>query len=120
MKQLELLSGAKNALIGIEAVKHGADAVYIGADKFGARAAASNSLDDIKTLVDYAHLFHARVYVTVNTILKDNELGEARDLICRLYEIGTDAVLVQDMAAIGMGNPPTTLPASTPCQKCPP
>ena len=120
MKQLELLSGAKNALIGIEAVKHGADAVYIGADKFGARAAAGNPLDDIKTLVDYAHLFHARVYVTVNTILKDSELAEARDLICRLYEIGTDAVLVQDMAVLEMDIPPIALHASTQCDNCTP
>ena len=79
MKQstnIELLSPAKNLECGLAAIDHGADAVYIGAPKFGARAAAGNSLNDISRLVDYAHLFNARIYVTVNTILKDEELEE--------------------------------------------
>ena len=73
MTKLELLSPAKNAAIGIEAIRHGADAVYIGAPKFGARVAAGNSLEDIQRLVDYAHQFAAKVYVTINTILTDEE-----------------------------------------------
>lgn len=120
MKRLELLSGAKNAAIGIEAIKHGADAVYIGAERFGARAAAGNSLEDIKTLIDFAHLFHARVYVTINTILKDTELKEVRELICKLYDLGTDAILVQDMAILQMDIPPIALHASTQCDNCTP
>lgn len=120
MKQLELLSGAKTAAIGIEAIKHGADAVYIGAERFGARAAAGNSLEDIKKLIDFAHLFHARVYVTINTILKDNELKEVRELIYKLYDLGADAILVQDMAILQMDIPPIALHASTQCDNCTP
>lgn len=120
MTELELLSGARTAAIGMEAVKHGADAVYIGAEKFGARAAAGNSLADIGELIRFAHLFHARVYVTINTILMESELGEARDLICRLYEAGADAILVQDMGILEMDLPPIELHASTQTDNCTP
>ena len=82
--KLELLAPAKNASIAIEAIKHGADAVYIGACRYGARASAGNSVDDIKCVVDFAHKYNARVYVTVNTILYDNELKEVEQLIHEL------------------------------------
>ena len=112
-KLLELLAPAKNADIGIEAIRHGADAVYIGADTFGARAAAGNSLDDIRRLTDFAHLFCAKVYVTVNTIVYDNELKQVEQLIKSLYDIGVDALIVQDMAISRLNIPPIPLHAST-------
>ena len=102
MRTLELLAPAKNLECGLAAISHGADAVYIGADHFGARAAAGNSVEDIRSLCDYAHRFGAKVYVTVNTILYENELEATQDLITRLAEIGVDALLVQDMATLGM------------------
>ena len=102
MRTLELLAPAKNLECGLAAISHGADAVYIGADHFGARAAAGNSVEDIRTLCDYAHRFGAKVYVTVNTILYEDELEATQDLITRLAEIGVDALLVQDMATLGM------------------
>jgi len=113
MTQLELLAPAKTADIGIEAIRHGADAVYIGAPKFGARLAAGNSIDDIHRLVDYAHQFAARVYVTINTILDDDELEEARQLIWNLYDIGVDALIVQDVGLLRLSLPPIPLHAST-------
>ena len=102
MRTLELLAPAKNLECGLAAISHGADAVYIGADHFGARASAGNSVEDIKQLCDYAHLFGAKVYVTVNTIIYEDELDATRDLIMRLAEIGVDALLVQDMATLEM------------------
>ena len=102
MKRLELLSPAKNLACGIAAIDHGADAVYIGAPHFGARAAAGNSLEDIRQLCAYAHPFGAKVYVTVNTILYDEELEDVRRLLVELAEIGVDAILVQDMAILEM------------------
>ena len=102
MTPLELLAPARNLSCGIAAIDHGADAVYIGAPQFGARAAAGNSLDDIKTLCDYAHRFLARVYVTVNTIVYDNELEEVGSLMDQLAGLGVDAILVQDMALVRM------------------
>lgn len=102
MRTLELLAPAKNLECGLAAISHGADAVYIGADHFGARASAGNSVEDIRKLCDYAHRFGAKVYVTVNTILYEEELGATQDLITRLAEIGVDALLVQDMATLGM------------------
>jgi len=113
MIQLELLSPAKNLECGIAAIDHGADAVYIGASRFGARAAAGNSTGDIKSLVEYAHRFGARVYATVNTILYDSELKDTERLIHVLYDIGVDALLVQDMSILKMGLPPIALHAST-------
>ena len=112
-RSIELLSPAKNAEIGIEAVNHGADAVYIGAPKFGARAAAGNTIADIETLATYAHRFRARVYVALNTILTDNELPEAERLAWQLYEAGADALIVQDMGLLELNLPPIELHAST-------
>ena len=100
MTSLELLAPAKNLDCGIAAIDHGADAVYIGAPRFGARSAAGNSLEDISRLCDYAHPFGVKVYVTVNTILYDDELDDTRQLLQDLQSIGVDAVLVQDMALL--------------------
>ena len=112
-RKIELLAPAKNLECGIEAINHGADAVYIGAPKFGARAAAVNSLDDIAALVEHAHLYNARIYVTVNTILKEEELKETEEMIGELYRIGVDALIVQDMAITQLNMPPIPLHAST-------
>ena len=112
-RYIELLAPAKNLTCGIEAIRHGADAVYIGAEHFGARAAAGNSVADIRTLCAYAHQFHARVYVTVNTILYDAELDATRCLVWQLYEAGVDALIVQDLALLKMDLPPIPLHAST-------
>ena len=114
-RTIELLAPAKNLECGVEAIKHGADAVYIGAGRFGARQAAGNSVDDIATLTRFAHFYGAKVYVTVNTILKDSELVDAEKLIWQLYEAGADALLVQDMAVLRMNLPPIALHASTQC-----
>ena len=114
-RTIELLSPAKNLECGIEAIKHGADAVYIGAGRFGARQAAGNSVEDISELTRFAHFYGAKVYVTVNTILKDSELADAEKLIWQLYEAGADALLVQDMAVLKMKLPPIALHASTQC-----
>jgi len=114
-KSVELLSPAKNLECGIEAIKHGADAVYIGAGRFGARQAAGNPVEDITELIRFAHFYGAKVYVTVNTILKDSELADAEKLIWQLYEAGADALLVQDMAVLRMKLPPIALHASTQC-----
>ena len=112
-RKIELLAPARNLECGIEAINHGADAVYIGAPKFGARAAAVNSLEDIAALVEYAHLYNARIYVTVNTILKEEELKETEEMIRELYRIGVDALIVQDMAIAKLELPPIPLHAST-------
>ena len=114
-RTIELLAPAKNLECGIEAIRHGADAVYIGAGRFGARQAAGNSIEDIAELCRFAHFYGARVYVTVNTILKDSELADAEKLIWQLYEAGADALLVQDMAVLRMKLPPIALHASTQC-----
>ena len=100
MTSLELLAPAKNLACGIAAIDHGADAVYIGASRFGARSAAGNSIDDIRQLCEYAHPFGVKVYVTVNTILYDDELDATRQLLQDLQTIGVDAILVQDMAVL--------------------
>lgn len=102
MRTLELLAPAKNLECGIAAISHGADAVYIGADHFGARASAGNSVADIHALCDFAHLFGAKVYVTVNTIIYEDELSATQELITRLAEVGVDALLVQDMSTLAM------------------
>ena len=114
-RPIELLAPARNADIAIEAIRHGADAVYMGAASHGARAAAGNSLQDIARAVDYAHQFGARIYVTVNTIIYDDELQAVERLIHRLYGIGVDALIVQDMALLRMALPPIALHASTQC-----
>lgn len=112
-RKIELLAPAKNLECGMAAIDHGADAVYIGAPKFGARAAAVNSLEDIAALVEYAHLYNVRIYVTVNTILKDEELKETEKMIRALYRVGVDALIVQDMGIAGLELPPIPLHAST-------
>ncbi len=112
-RKIELLAPAKNLECGIAAIDHGADAVYIGAPRFGARAAAGNSLEDIAELVKYAHLYNVRIYVTLNTILKDEELLETEKMIWSLYKIGVDALIVQDMGLLSLNLPPIPLHAST-------
>ena len=112
-RPIELLSPAKDLNCGIEAINHGADAVYIGAPKFGARAAAGNSLEDIRELCEYAHLYGARIYVTLNTILKEDELEEAERMIWDLWRVGTDALIIQDMGITRLNLPPIPLHAST-------
>ncbi len=112
-RKIELLAPAKNAEFGMEAILHGADAVYIGASKFSARASVGNSIDEIRQLVTFAHQFHARVYVALNTILTDSELSETQKLIHQLYEIGVDALIIQDMGILQLDLPPIPLHAST-------
>ncbi len=112
---LELLSPARDAEIGREAVLHGADAVYIGGPSFGARSKAENSVVDIAGLVQFAHRYGSRIFVTVNTILHDNELEPARKYIHELYDAGVDALIVQDMGILALDIPPIALHASTQC-----
>lgn len=112
-KHLELLAPARNADFGIEAINHGADAVYIGGPAFGARAKAPNTLEDIARLVQHARRFHAEIFVALNTIFHDNELEAACRLTHQLYEIGVDALIVQDMGLLEMDLPPIQLHAST-------
>ena len=118
-QKTELLAPAKDLETGIAAINFGADAVYIGANAFGARHSACNNLEDIKKLVDYAHLFNVKIHITINTILTDNELVEAVDLINELYNIGVDAIIVQDMGIINYAIkgklPPIPIHASTQC-----
>jgi 23S rRNA 5-hydroxycytidine C2501 synthase len=112
-KHLELLAPAKNADFGIEAINHGADAVYIGGPAFGARAKAPNTVADIARLVQHAHKFHAEVFVALNTIFHDNELEGVRQLVHQLYDSGVDALIVQDMGLLELDLPPIQLHAST-------
>jgi 23S rRNA 5-hydroxycytidine C2501 synthase len=112
-RKLELLAPAKNLTFGMEAINHGADAVYIGGPSFGARAAAGNSIEDIAQLVKHAHHYHAKVLVALNTILKDSELEGAQALIHQLYEAGADALIVQDLGVLQLDLPPIALHAST-------
>ncbi|RFO98645.1 collagenase-like protease [Rhodoferax lacus] len=111
--QLELLAPARNLEIGLEAVQHGADAVYIGGPSFGARSSADNSVSDIAQLVRHAHRFNSRIFVTLNTILRDDELEGARTLAWQLYDAGVDALIVQDMGLLEIDLPPIQLHAST-------
>ena len=113
MTYIELLAPARNLECGMAAVDHGADAVYIGAQRFGARAAAGNSVEDIAALCRYAHRFAVKVYVTVNTILYDDELQATERLLWQLYEAGADAFIVQDLAMLKMSLPLVPLHAST-------
>jgi putative protease len=112
-KKIEILAPAKNLIQGIAAINSGADAVYIGAPLYGARSNATNSVEDIADLVKYAHLYNAQVFVVINTILYDNELEPCRQLIWKLYDIGVDALIIQDMAIMEMELPPIVLHAST-------
>ncbi len=111
--QLELLTPARDADIGIAAVQHGADAVYIGGPSFGARASADNSVSDIARLVAHAHRFRSRIFVTLNTILRDDELEPAQRLAWQLYDAGVDALIIQDMGLLELDLPPIQLHAST-------
>lgn len=112
-KKVEILAPAKNLLQGMLAINSGADAVYIGAPQYGARSNATNSIEDIAELVKYAHLFKAQVFVVINTILYDHELKDCKKLIYTLYDIGVDALIVQDMAILEMDLPPIVIHAST-------
>ncbi len=111
--RLELLAPARNAEFGIEAIIHGADAVYIGGPAFGARANAGNSVADIARLASHAHRYNARVLVALNTIVKEDELEDARALVWQVYEAGADALIVQDMGLLELDLPPIQLHAST-------
>lgn len=111
--EIELLAPAKDLACGKEAITHGADAVYIGAPSHGARSAAANSIEDIRRLTDFAHTYNAKVYVTVNTIIYDDELEEVRQMIYDLYDAGVDALIIQDMGIMEMELPPIALHAST-------
>jgi len=119
MEKLELLAPAQNYETAISAINCGADAIYIGAPKFGARINAKNSIDDIKRVCDYAHLFNVKVYITLNTILNDEELIECEKLIWKLYEIRVDAIIIQDFGILQLSLdgklPPIALHASTQC-----
>lgn len=117
---IELLAPARTAACGMEAIRHGADAVYIGGPSFGARQAAGNSIEDIGQLCEFAHVFGARIYVTLNTILWDSELQAAEDLIWQLYRVGVDALIVQDLALLQLNLPPIALHASTQMDNCTP
>ncbi|WP_149424664.1 peptidase U32 family protein [Oryzomicrobium terrae] len=112
-RHLELLAPAKNADFGIEAINHGADAVYIGGPAFGARSNAGNSVADIARLAAHAHRYNARVLVALNTILRDDELEPARRLAWQMYEAGADALILQDMGLLELDLPPIQLHAST-------
>ncbi|WP_394774621.1 U32 family peptidase [Flavobacterium sp.] len=112
-KKIEILAPAKDLIGGMAAINSGADAVYIGAPQFGARSNANNSIEDVAALVKFAHLFNAQVFVVMNTILYDNELETCRQMIYQLYDIGVDALIIQDMAIMEMELPPIVLHAST-------
>ena len=119
-QNIELLAPAKTADVGIEAILHGADAVYIGGPGFGARAAAGNSVDDVRRLCCFAHLYDARVYVTLNTILYDDEIPAVESLVRELYDAGVDALITQDLALLALDLPPIALHASTQMDNCTP
>lgn len=112
-KKIEILAPAKDLIHGMAAINSGADAVYIGAPQFGARSNAHNSIEDVAALVQYSHTFNAQVFVVVNTILYDNELENCRQMIWKLYDIGVDALIIQDMAILEMDLPPIVIHAST-------
>lgn len=112
---VELLAPAKNFECAVSAINYGADAVYIGANSFGARQNASNDLSEIEKLVEYAHKFYVKIYCTVNTIIDDSELKEVQELIYKLYDIGVDAIIIQDMAILNMELPPISIHISTQC-----
>ncbi|MBE6318795.1 MAG: U32 family peptidase [Bacteroidales bacterium] len=114
-RKIELLAPARDANTAIEAIKHGADAVYMGATSHGARSVAGNSLEDIAKVVDFAHQFNVKVYITINTIIYNNEIKTVEQLIHNLYRIGVDALIVQDMGILRMNIPPIALHASTQC-----
>lgn len=110
---LELLAPAGNAEVGMAAVDHGADAVYIGAPRFSARADAGARIEDLSRLIDHAHLYYAKVYVALNTILTDSELGEAEQIIQEVFRLGADGLIIQDAGLLELDLPPIPLIAST-------
>lgn len=114
-RPLELLAPAADKEVAFQAILHGADAVYIGGPGFGARSKASNSIDDIAEVVEFAHRFRARVYVTVNTLVYESEIPEVESMVWKLYRVGVDAIIVQDMSLLRMNLPPIALHASTQC-----
>jgi putative protease len=114
-QHVELLAPAKNADIGISAINHGADAIYIGGPDYGARHNAGNNVADIERLTRHAHRYNARVFVTLNTILRDDELESARQLAWQVCEAGADALIIQDMGLLMLDLPPIQLHASTQC-----
>jgi collagenase-like PrtC family protease len=113
LNKLELLAPARDADIGIAAIHHGADAVYIGAPAYGARASASNDIRDIERLCKEAHRFNSRIFITLNTILRDDELEGARQMAWDVYNAGADVLIVQDMGLLEIDLPPIQLHAST-------
>lgn len=115
IREIELLAPARDAHVAIEAINHGADAVYMGATSFGARAQAGNSIDDVARVCDYAHQYNAHIYATVNTIVYDNELKQVERLVHSLYRVGVDALIIQDMGLLRLDLPPIALHASTQC-----
>ena len=110
---LELLSPARDADIGMAAINHGADAVYIGGPAFGARTTAGNDIRDLERLIAHAHRFNSRIFITLNTILRDDELEDARRMAWQVYEAGADALIIQDMGLLELDLPPIQLHAST-------
>lgn len=115
IKNIELLAPAKNKETAVSAINAGADAVYVGYLKFGARSSAGNSIEDIKEIVDYAHIYDAKVYVTLNTIFKNEEIEQVVELINNLYEINVDGIIIQDMGLLEFDLPPIPIIASTQC-----
>ncbi len=114
-ERIELLAPARDAAAGVEAINHGADAVYIGGPAFGARSAVPNSISDIEKLARHAHLFNARVYLALNTILTDEELPQAEKIAREAWDAGVDALIIQDMGLLELDLPPLALHASTQC-----
>lgn len=115
MRPLELLAPAADRNVAVQAILHGADAVYMGGPSHGARKKASNSIDDIREVVSFAHRYRARVYVTVNTLVYGHELKSVEKLCRELYDAGVDALIVQDMSLLRLNLPPLALHASTQC-----
>ncbi|MDR0833251.1 MAG: U32 family peptidase [Candidatus Symbiothrix sp.] len=113
VRKIELLAPAKHVEIGKEAILHGADAVYIGVQGFSARSAAGNSPSEIAELVDFAHIYHAKVYVALNILVHDDELTEVEQLIWDIYRAGADALIIQDLQILNLKLPPVALHAST-------
>ena len=113
--EFELLAPANNKEVAIGAINAGADAVYIGYSKYGARLQAGNSLDDIIDVVDYAHKYRVKVYITLNTILNNDEINLIENLIWKLYSVGVDGIIIQDMGILECDLPPIQIIASTQC-----
>ena len=115
IRNIELLAPAKDYLSAVDAIDCGADAVYIGAGRFGARYAATNSVEDIAKVVDYAHRFGVKVYATLNTIIFDSEIEDAKSQAEALVAVGVDALIIQDLKLLDYGLPPIRMHASTQC-----